>query len=1466
MRRGRETDRRREHATDASGAEPRRRWTWPGTRSPEQSLPDETAPADDVPPAPDEAEASSPRSRSGLVAAAVEDWIAELTALGADGTGTDDDLGEAILDLTSAHPGGIAQLYAGRPTRLKNLVRETHASAQAHRAARAVRARAEDLAQRFGVAPTYLATGIATWSALPPPVYSDGELEPGVDPADAPEVRGPAEPPLVTTIRTPVFLRGIRLQPVTADGEVEFTLERTIELNPVLARALVQAGMPESDVESLAFSGSASEQRAALHRVAARAGEFLPGLDVLERVVVGTFLHPGELAVEDLRTMVPHLAHSEVVAALAGDQPARDVLGIDLPEGDEEDPDPDVERAVGDLEVAGERALDLVGRGRHFLVDTPPGADDIGVAAAILARAAADGRTVTYVPGDRRTGRSTVAYLHGLGLGELVLDLRSDGGWREDASKSIRRGMEAPAVRVDETAVAQTRRALRAQRSIVRAQLGSLHNRHEGWGVSVFDALQALARLTSQTPGPRTAARISGEPLRALRGEARMSAAARLARAAALGAFVLEPGSTPWYGARLTTNAEAADALERVQRLDDLELPAVADLVETTGNQTGLHEAGTLREWREQLTMLDGIADALDVFLPQIFEHSAADMVAATAPRQDRRSQEIEMSGATRRRLVRQARDLVRPGRSVVDLHGELLRVQDQREIWQRHSRGGSWPKLPDGLSDIRELERETTEDVGRLDLVLGSGIGRPALEDLPLPELRETVAALAADTTALRTLPERTRLVEELRADGLGDLLDDLSARRVGDDLVGPELDLAWWSSVLEQVLADESALSDRDPLALAHELDELERLEAAQRETLVPAVRAAVADRLRAAVRTHRTQAAHLWQQLADDRGATIARALAEHPDVAPTIRPVRAAAPLLASQILNPGDPVDLAVLHGVEHLPLAQLISILGRARQVVVIGDVRRDPSGAARALAEVLPAVSLPAVRGPLVPGAARILAAHGYADTVAPVPAARADEGVVLDLVDGFGTPAPGLEIVESVDSEVRRVVEVVRAEVHGDSGRSIAVVTPSVTHASRVRDALAKAAATDPALEAAHDARLVEPLIATDLSDAAGLRRDVLVFSVGFGANAHGRFAHRFGDLSSDDGRTRMATALALPRHRLVVVSTIAPGSIDRGRIHHEGAHMLADLLDLASGTDPFAEGAYGRPGEDEGADDAPARVATADDQSGHDGAPAHDVPAGEVEPNPADETEPAPVGESESAEQDAAADGTGTYGAGDPAEAQSDAEAEGDVARDGLSETEDEFEPVDGSEGAAEPLPAATSDEALAVFEGESAGDVEPVATAEHEAAVEEPTGDVEPPHWLRGVDAGPAAPASQAAHEADGSARDDIVADLVDRLRNLGLIVEEDVHGAVDVPIALAHPDLPDTRLVAVLTDAGEDAGERSLRRRLDRAAVLARAGWRVERTFTVALFLDPQAEADRIHRVVLDEVAARRNGR
>src|SRR5699024_5871938 len=85
-------------------------------------------------------------------------------------------LGDAIVELTAAHPSGIAQLYAGRSTPLSNLVREGSALTHARRRARVVLARTDELAQRFGVAPTYVAMGVATWR-------SDGAAHPAEDAA-----------------------------------------------------------------------------------------------------------------------------------------------------------------------------------------------------------------------------------------------------------------------------------------------------------------------------------------------------------------------------------------------------------------------------------------------------------------------------------------------------------------------------------------------------------------------------------------------------------------------------------------------------------------------------------------------------------------------------------------------------------------------------------------------------------------------------------------------------------------------------------------------------------------------------------------------------------------------------------------------------------------------------------------------------------------------------------------------------------------------------------------------------------------------------------------------------------------------------------------------------------------------------------------------------------------------------------
>ncbi|MGN6753663.1 MAG: hypothetical protein ACTHJJ_14050, partial [Intrasporangium sp.] len=80
--------------------------------------------------------------RAERVAAAVKIWQRTLVDLGGRNTLLFyRDLAVGTLDLTHAHPSGLAMLLAGRPTRLSTLVREAGTLADARRRARAIRAK-----------------------------------------------------------------------------------------------------------------------------------------------------------------------------------------------------------------------------------------------------------------------------------------------------------------------------------------------------------------------------------------------------------------------------------------------------------------------------------------------------------------------------------------------------------------------------------------------------------------------------------------------------------------------------------------------------------------------------------------------------------------------------------------------------------------------------------------------------------------------------------------------------------------------------------------------------------------------------------------------------------------------------------------------------------------------------------------------------------------------------------------------------------------------------------------------------------------------------------------------------------------------------------------------------------------------------------------------------------------------------
>lgn len=1114
-----------------------------------------------------------PATTGDIVAAAVDRWRTTLVALAGGSTLADVNLlGDAVLDLTAAHPSGIAQLFAGRSTRLANVFREGSSLPVARRRARAVAQRSQEQGERYGIAPTYLAIGVATWTEQIVDEAADdvsalarvagGQAGQGVY-----DVGGPARE-TVRTVRAPVLLRPINI--VARGGgesDYELTLEPTAEINPVLARALRSRGalLDPAALARGAFTGSGFDPSTALDRINSLGGAVLSDFAMVDKLLVGTFVHPGQVLVDDLDDLLVGLERHEIIAALAGDPAAIESLSQPLQPLRTGDAEPNMERGVGDLDPSGRSVLDALATGSHLFIDAPVGADSTGAVAAVVAEAAAIGRSVLYVPGHRRAADALSLRLGELGLDDLVLDVTPQPSWRTGVSRRLLGAMTLEAPPVDAAALAELRLQLVETRTRLTRTMDGLHQPRAPWGISAYDALQALARLTSARPSPATLVRLEAGPLARI-AATRAQVGTDLVRAANLEAFTLRPGSTPWFGADLETEAAATDVVERITRLLDRTLNDLRTQIGTVAEETGVLQPRSVSQWAEQLTMLAGMRTTLDVFQPMVFERTADDLVAATATRQWRTEHSIEMSGLHRRRLVKRAKDMIRPGTRIADLHAGLLEVQAQRETWAAHCPSGGWPRLPEGLAGMEATYASVVGDLTALDAVLATTPGGAGLADLPLGDLTERLQKLLDDRAVLTTLPERTRIMRELSFAGLGPLLDDLAARRVEVGLVEAELDLAWWSSVFEQILAADPHLAEVDGQGIEALADRFRRLDRAHVASLGTPIRAAAINQIHGALRDNRDQAEGLFAQLVEESLTSVRAAHEEFGDVLRKLRPCLIASPTLVPHLLPAHRTVDLVILDAAQHLPVESVLSAIARGRQVVVVGDARCAPGAAVPALAALLPTVALAGDASRRDPLLTAFLIDNGYQGVLRPMPLPSDERLVTFTAVDGAGMPDAVSGAVESTQIEVDRVVEMAIGHALDRPEESLAIIAGSRVHADRVREAILSQVRQNAALGPFFDPRRREPVVITDLKSVAGLTREAVIFSVGFGRTPHGRVLHRFGDISEPTGQALLLNAVGATRRRLSVVSCFGAEDLDPERLRGTGAQLLGALLDFA------------------------------------------------------------------------------------------------------------------------------------------------------------------------------------------------------------------------------------------------------------------------------------------------------------
>lgn len=1048
----------------------------------------------------------------------------------------------AQLDLTHAHPSGIAQLFASGQAPLDSLFRDNGMlRAAVRRLERVLDDRA--VKQRVsGVAELSLVVGVATW-------------------------KGNAVPVLLYPVDVAAGPHGVE-----SGSAIRFTGH--VRLNSAFVAAMREQGIDLDETEL--FDGSnydsgTPETSAVFAAISEKAAEAFADFVIERHIVLGCFVSPSSLMLDESRRIIEQLEHgptgNTILDALAGSEAAAATLrDVSLPDYSPFDADPHAEYEVGDVDNTVRYAANLAASGHSVFVDIAGSGDSAQQAAAIAARCVMNGRSVLYVPCVTEQKRRFSQAIKANELSEQTLDVAD-----EHLDAAIDRQLIAavgfqPGVatqRFDQLAD-----ELVGVRSRLTRYLGDLHGVNEQWGVSAYQTIQNLAAIAVLPTHPATHVRLGAGAARALGGHLD-EWASRLRRAGELGEFTLDAADTAWYRASLTSEEDAVAAYQRVVDLLQKLLPATREQVASTVETCGFPVPNTVQEWARQVTVLKNLRRVLDVFQPEIFERDIDSMIEATKPKAARKAEGSSMGFWERRRHVKEARGLLRVGAQVEDLHEALKVVARQAEQWRMFVPQSGWPVLPGKLDGIIETLEALTSDMTALDAVLATTPAGGNLENVDLNTVEERLKALFDDHKALDTLPERCCLEQEFASAGLEELVDDFRSRRLPVEAVSGELQLAWWTTVFEDIVRSSAIISNQDGSAMQAAADRFAQVDVEHVRSVGPMVAQESMRRLCDMLFSRTQEANQLHTVLAGGADVPLDRIRRDHPEILSAAKPIMMATPATLAALTDPSTMADVAIVDAAAHIPAVQLLSIISRARQIVVLAHRATVTSEGVLSLAEVLPVVrtvSAPVRRAPRL---SAFLETEGYGDVRYDVANDAVCGRVRFHRIEANGVPVMASGLVESSQQEIDEVVRIITERAGRftivPAGYQLAVVTLTATFRARLGAELKAIAARDEGME-----RFLRHVRLVDIRDVAGARATDAVLSFSYAKTMHGRLLQQFGELEGDGGRGMLLDALALANRDLDIVSAFGSEDMDDERLHQPGPRMLKDVLAWAEQLD--------------------------------------------------------------------------------------------------------------------------------------------------------------------------------------------------------------------------------------------------------------------------------------------------------
>jgi hypothetical protein len=1034
------------------------------------------------------------------------------------------------IDLERSHPGGFSQFVTGRQTLLSNLVRDPLAFSRALSAARRIKSKSDRISNNFGIETLHLVGGLANFEA-------DG-----------------------FDLNIPILLWPVSL--IRKADDYEISLAGEARVNPALVEALDSCyGIKLNEADLLARQNESSDlvPVTVLNYLANLSGT-TANLDLKRILVISNFTTIGsELLADFDKRSTP------LIDALIG-EPSAGLDDIDVPELN----------LVVDADATQMRVVSRALAGQSFAVETLPGCGYTQTVVNVIAGLVHESKRVLVVAPRRQTLNEIADRFSAIGLGGLAV--RADSTW-VDIVAGISRNEKAQPDNAD-----SIRKERIASEQEIDRYFEALNSTDPELGVSIARVLRELSALSALARPALTSARIPREKL--LGHVDRTPALELLNQAFELGEFKYGPQDSAWYQAEFDSPAEVEQAVAIANNLHSELFPKLASQLGEFTSKVNFKPAVTVEDWGTYLRLFVGIRETLDRFVADVFDRPLTELISATAPRKG--VERNQMSGGNRRRLKKLAKEYLRAGMHVADMHASLKEIQQQREIWQKFCSIPSAPQVPSGINEALISYQAFVEDLERIQKHLDPLSSEPALVNLPLNALQQKLRSLATDTDALSNLGDRSLVMARIREAGLGALARDLGRLHTSREHLALELEQAWWQSALESVVARDGSVLGYT----AHQIEANELRFRAAYESQIASGPKAVAHglslRWKAALGSAPNESNAL-KELLRARRASFAEVSTAAPSLWPVVAPALLVSPFQVANELSKDEAFDAVLVLDAAGTTIAENLPALKRAKQVIAFGDdaiaapigfeIENRPTPLGREIPiesifshvrRVFGAEVLRRSYRSTSQALGELINREFYQNRIQFIPTAaeyQGEKNFTLEIVTEDNRAKTTIEgATESLDGEVRHTVELIFNHALWHPQQSLLVASASKVHADRIRAAVAEGLKSRSSLIEFFELHGREKFEVTPIAELTHRLADRVIFSLGFGMTAHGAVLSNFGQLSEPEGRRHMANLLVSARQEITVVSCFDADAMPDDRLSN-GALILKDLLQSTS-----------------------------------------------------------------------------------------------------------------------------------------------------------------------------------------------------------------------------------------------------------------------------------------------------------